>query len=160
VLPVTFLALGAVALSGRGGGPPEEASRSRTLLPRAGLTALAIMALVAIAIPLLSTVDIRDSQARAARDDLSSALTKANAASDVQPYAARPPLQRALVLETAGSFGPAAVAARDATQQEPVNWRNWLVLSRIEAELQHPQPAIAAYRRAKSLNPRSPIFAP
>ncbi len=54
---------------------------------------------------------------------------------------------------------PAALAAaRRATRDESRNWSNWLVLSRIEAEAGHAKASVAAYRRARSLNPRSSLF--
>jgi Flp pilus assembly protein TadD len=63
------------------------------------------------------------------------------------------------VLELQGRIGPALAAARRATGDEPLNWDNWLVRSRLEAEAGHAQAAIAAYRRARALNPQSPVFA-
>ena len=47
-----------------------------------------------------------------------------------------------------------------ATAREQTNWRNWLVLARLEAKQGHADAAIRAYARAKSLNPRSPLFNP
>ena len=69
-----------------------------------------------------------------------------------------PNLQRALVLELMGRYGDAAGAAREATRAASRDWRTWLVLSRLEAEVGRPQAAIAAYQRAKILNPRSVLF--
>ena len=50
------------------------------------------------------------------------------------------------------------MAALAATRKESVNWRNWLVLSRIEAELGQAAPAVRDYRSARSLNPESTLF--
>jgi cytochrome c-type biogenesis protein CcmH/NrfG len=63
------------------------------------------------------------------------------------------------LLEQAGDLNAAAVAARRSTQAERDNWRTWLVLSRIEAERGHGKASVAAYRMARSLNPKSPLFA-
>jgi cytochrome c-type biogenesis protein CcmH/NrfG len=41
---------------------------------------------------------------------------------------------------------------------EPDNWSSWLILSRLEAETRHPSASLAAYQRAKSLNPQSSVF--
>ena len=38
------------------------------------------------------------------------------------------------------------------------NWSNWLTLSRLEAEDGHARASLRAYRQARALNPRSPIF--
>jgi cytochrome c-type biogenesis protein CcmH/NrfG len=64
----------------------------------------------------------------------------------------------ALLLEERGDLAAAASAARGATDRESTNWRTWLVLSRIEAKRERAAAAIEAYRRARSLNPRSPLF--
>ena len=50
--------------------------------------------------------------------------------------------------------------ARVAIRREPENWRGPLVLSRVEARLGHARAAVAAFRRARALNPHHPIFAP
>jgi cytochrome c-type biogenesis protein CcmH/NrfG len=76
----------------------------------------------------------------------------------VQPYAASPLLQRALVLELQHRFGAGAVEARQATTAEPGNWRAWVVLSRIEAEAGNVPASVAAFTRARALDPHSPLF--
>jgi hypothetical protein len=158
VIPITTLLLAAVGLavartgrSGRRPGPTAPPTRI-------AIGVLAAVALVAIAIPLSATDALRTSQADARDNDLAGALSRANDALAMQPYAATPRLQRALVLETAGRFGPAAAAVRGAIDREPDNWRLWLVLSRIEGKAVHPQAAVKAYLKARSLNPGSPIF--
>jgi Flp pilus assembly protein TadD len=102
---------------------------------------------------------------RASQDDvnnrqLDQALDTARRAGDIQPYAATASLQQALVLELNGDLDGAAVAARAATEDEPTNWQTWLVLSRIEAFRGDTDASVSAYQKARSLNPRSPIFAP
>jgi cytochrome c-type biogenesis protein CcmH/NrfG len=49
--------------------------------------------------------------------------------------------------------------AREATNKEDVNWRNWFVRSRLEARNGDAEAALRSYREAKSLNPRSGLFA-
>ena len=88
----------------------------------------------------------------------SQGLADARSAENVQPGAATPRLQQALVLELQSKLPAAAEAARGATERESTNWRTWLVLSRIEAERGRVDAAVAAYREAKSLNPLSPLF--
>lgn len=87
------------------------------------------------------------------------ALRAARGAESAQPGAATPRLQQALLLEAEGSLDEAALAARAATERESTNWRTWLVLSRLEAARGRALAALRAYRRARSLNPRSPVFA-
>jgi O-Antigen ligase len=159
VLPVAFLLLTA-ALIHRSDSPRDAslASPSRSRWPRLVLPSLAIGGMIAIAIPLASATALRESQAEVRAANLAGALGKANTAEDIQPYAATPSLQQALVLELQGDVDGAVAAARQATQDEPTNWRTWLVRSRIEAQADNPDESVAAYREARSLNPRSPIF--
>src|SRR5262249_28243376 len=98
------------------------------------------------------------SQVDAADGRLADALGEARAAKRLQPYAASPRLQEALVLEQEGDFTGAAKAARQASAREATNWRNWFVLSRLDAPARGATGALRAYRVAKSLNPRSPLF--
>jgi cytochrome c-type biogenesis protein CcmH/NrfG len=62
------------------------------------------------------------------------------------------------VLELKHDFPAALAAARKATRDEPQDSSEWLVLSRLEAEAGHVKASIAAYDRARSLDPRSPLF--
>ncbi|HET6831247.1 MAG TPA: O-antigen ligase family protein, partial [Solirubrobacterales bacterium] len=166
VLPVCFLLL-AAAILGRDTGPeadrdpePEserEAGRMR-YVPRGVLVGLAVAAMIAVAIPFAGITSVDESQAEARSASLGNALADARTASDVQPYAASPYLQEALVLELGGDYDAAAQAATRATEEEPTNWRNWFVLSRIEAERGDAKAAVAAFREARSLNPKSLLF--
>jgi O-Antigen ligase len=125
---------------------------------RAIFVVLALAAIVAIAIPLASTSLVRQSEADAREGDLAAALQAARSAENAEPGAATPRLQQALVLESQGELAAAAAAASAATERESTNWRTWLVLSRIEAERGRAAAAVAAYREARSLNPRSQLF--
>jgi len=155
VVPVAMLLLAAVAVGGRHG---EEARPSVPLAPRLACGLVAIAAIVAIAIPLASTSLLRESEAEAQGGDLPAALEAARSAENVQPGAATPRLQEALLLEEMGDLTGAARAAREATERESTNWRHWLVLSRVEARRGNAAAAVGAYRRARSLNPRSGLF--
>jgi hypothetical protein len=158
VLPVTFLLL--IAVTFAFSTPTPQRSNRVGLLARAVVAAVAVGALAAVVIPLLGASGVRASQADAAHGRLNAALDRASAAAAVQRYAASPRIQRALVLETSGWLDAAAVAARTATEQEPSNWRSWVTLSRLEAERGDVAKSVAAYRKAKELNPRSPILNP
>jgi len=154
VLPVTMLLLAACLLTvGKGGKKPR--------LPlglRAGVAAVALIAIVAIAIPLASLSLVRQSEAEARAGDLSAALEDARSAQNVEPGAATPRLQQALVLELTGDFAGAEAAARQAVDREETNWRNWLVLSRIAAENGNPAASVDAYKEARALNPEAEVF--
>jgi len=156
VLPATMLLLGSTLVAG---GPAAPwAARLGGWPARGAFAAGALAAIVLIAIPFAGTDLLRQSEAEARGGDLEAALEDARSAQNVQPGAAAPRLQEALVLELEGELDAAATAARAATERESTNWQNWLVLSRIEAKRGHPAAAVAAYRRARSLKPLSPLF--
>ena len=103
---------------------------------------------------------VQSSQRAAVAGDLRTALDRAQQARQVAPWAAGPRLQEALVLEAGGDLDGAADAAREAADRESTNWKPWQVLSRIEFERGDQAAGTEAYQRARSLNPRSPLFAP
>jgi tetratricopeptide (TPR) repeat protein len=159
-IPVAFLLLSAAVLRTSAGSPQRPTEQDpKALWPRIALAGLALVSLVVIAMPMLATRDIRQSQADARAGRLDQALDAARSASKYEGYAASPDLQRALVLEAQGNLDAAATAARDATLEESNNWRIWLTLSRIETERGQAPAAVKAYRTARSLNPRSVLFA-
>ncbi len=158
VLPVAMLLLASALVSTAA--RSRAAGRPALRFPlRAALSVAAIAAVVAIAIPLSSSSLLRQSESDARASNLPAALAAARSAQNAQPEAAAPRLQQALLLEAQGNLAPAAAAARAATARESTNWRTWLVLSRIEGEQGRVAASLRAYRRAKSLNPHSPLFA-
>lgn len=155
VLPAAFLLLAAAVLAP---GSRSSGARRNRILVRAGaiLTALACLATIGIALGTASSV--RQSQDAAAAGNTTLALAAAQTAARLEPGAASAQLQEALVLELRHDLPDAVAAARRATRDEPANWGNWLVLSRLEAESGHVQAAVSAYSRARLDNPRSPVF--
>jgi tetratricopeptide (TPR) repeat protein len=134
--------------------PRAAGPRWRRLAPRA---AMAAGALVAIALQLPATVSVsqvRRSQQAENAHRFELAVQRANDAIAAAPWAATPYLQRALVLESAGQLRPARTAVLQAASREPTNWRHQAILARVEAELGHPQAALAAFARARRLHPR------
>jgi hypothetical protein len=159
VVPLVALLLVAVAL-----GPVHHRGRRSKLSwwrldrTRVGLVIGAVVALWAIIVPLSSTIALRSSQSAVRAGDFTSALSDAATAQRIEPGAASPRLQRALILEQLDDITGAAQAISQAQAREPTNWRIWLVASRIATEQDKPRLALAYYRRARSLNPTSPIF--
>jgi hypothetical protein len=135
-----------------------RASYSPPILLRAGTVVLALACLVAIALPLATTNAVRASQAAAQAGDTGGALADARSAVRLESGAASAQIQLALVQELRGDYRDALAAARHALADEPANWSNWLIDSRLEAESGNPGAALTAYRRARVLNPRSPLF--
>jgi hypothetical protein len=165
VLPAAFLLLAAPLLTPR---EPvaQEAVEDRFpaglggIAPRLGVLVAGFAATIAIAIPTTTLISIRDSQADFRSGDLDAALDSARSAAGIEPYAATPEVQSALILEREGVLAAAAAHARAATERESTNWRNWILLARIEAERGNPRPALAAYERGRRLNPLSDFFRP
>jgi O-antigen ligase len=157
-IAVAVMALAAVIVAGRDDAAPEPPPARRRAVPRVGIALLAAAALGAVVVPLAGAVATRESRAAAAQGHLTAALRHSLTGERLQPYAATPQLQRALVLEAAGDLAPAAAAARAATADEPTNWRTWLVLARLDAERGAVTAAIDELRRARRLNPRSTLL--
>jgi Flp pilus assembly protein TadD len=126
---------------------------------RTATAALSLAALGAAAVPLLGQLELESSRSAARSGDLAAALDAARRARDIQPWAAAPHLQLALVHEAAGQLVAARRSVTRATGREPDDWRIWLVAARLEAK----QGALAEARRslcrAEELNPRSPLLA-
>jgi hypothetical protein len=168
VLPIAFFVLaGAIATSSVAregvlvGAPPAPAAPRRprrVLWIRITFAAVCLGAAVAIAIPMAATEAVRDSQALVRNGNLGAALADARDAASLQPYAASPWLQEALVLEVASRIPQAVVAAEHATREGPTDYDNWLVLSRLQARDGHAAAALQDYVRARYLSPHSPIF--
>ena len=157
LIPIVFLLLAAAILAVRD--PKEDGSpNAQGPRPRIVLGVLGVLALAAIGIPLIGTEAVRASQDDVNAGEVDSALEQARTAGNVEPWAATPPLQQALVLELQGDLGAAAEQARQATRREPTNWRTWYTLSRIEEAQGDREAARAAFRRARELNPRSALF--
>jgi hypothetical protein len=157
VIPIVVLLLLAAVLAPERSGPTAAGTLSRPSF-RALAVLAAVASLVLIGIPLASTKAVRNSQADASSGELSAALTSARSAVRAESTSSSAQLQVALVLELEGRYGAALPYARQATTADPHDWQPWLIRSRIEAEAGHAALSVAAYRTARSLNPRSPVF--
>jgi len=173
VLPVCFLLLGAAAMAparrrvAAGVPPAGTAPRSGSArfgsgrargAARVALVAVSLASLVAIVVPLTMTNALRQSQSAATSGDLPKALSYARVAAQIEPGAASPRLQEALVLEQQHHLTAALAAARQATANEPLNWSTWLVRSRLEVETGQPAAAVYSLRQARLLNPHSSLW--
>jgi hypothetical protein len=159
VMPVAALLLGAAVLSYGPPGPPQALGPARARAvwgPRIAVAAVGVAAMLAIAIPFAATSAIRSSQADVRAGHLKAALDDAATAQRLEPYAATPRLQRALILEQQRDLQAASVAIGQAAAREETNWRIWLVRARIDAERGDAVAAVRDYRRAHALNPLSP----
>jgi tetratricopeptide (TPR) repeat protein len=154
VAPVAALLLGAAILAHHEQRAPAEPRLGwRRWAPRSAVAATAICALVAVAIPFAATAAIRSSQADVRAGHLHAALNDAATAQRLEPYAATPRLQRALILEQEGDLRGARAAIAEASEREPTNWQIWLIRARIDAESGNALAAVGDYRRAHILDP-------
>ena len=163
---VTVVAMVAVGLLS--GPASTAAAAAEGAEPRRGRRlALGIAALVAgwllivaQALPFLSNLEISRSQAAVRANDTEAALDRAAAAQALEPWAASPYLQLALVRETAGDLAGARAAIEDAIERDPLDWRLWLVRTRLETKDGAVAEARESLARAVELNPQSPLFNP
>jgi tetratricopeptide (TPR) repeat protein len=142
-------------------GPKSAAQRPRGRRFAIGVAAVLVVwtLIIAQAIPLLSRVKISESQNAVRAGDAGRALGNAEDARRLQPWAASPYLQLALVREATDDLPGAQAAIENAIERDPLDWRLWLVRARIETNSGEIAAARESLSRAKALNPRSPLFA-
>jgi tetratricopeptide (TPR) repeat protein len=152
---VTVLALGGVAVAA------AKLSHARPKIPWYGRAAIALVAVCAALMQLpglLSTAELRRSQAAERAGNGSLAYSWANAAVSAEPWAASLYEQRGLVLESAGRLAAAAADLKRAVSHEPGNFRHWLLLARFETERGNVNAAIRDYTQARQLRPQALVF--
>ncbi|MGH2988399.1 MAG: hypothetical protein ACRDMA_00835, partial [Solirubrobacterales bacterium] len=145
------------AAAGSDGAPPSE--RPRRSFGWGVATLLAGWAAVWIAgVLLLTEVKLDDSRAAFDRGDIGAAAQDATDATILQPWAAEPWLELALVQERAPNVPAARAAIAKAIDRAPEDWSLWWVAGRIEAQAGDRAAAGERYYRARALYPRAPIF--
>ena len=73
----------------------------------------------------------------------------------IQPWAASPALQLALVMEQEGKLVQASAWIREAIKYDKTNWSLWLVSTRIDVKRGEVGKAKHSLRRDIEFNPRS-----
>jgi O-Antigen ligase len=104
-------------------------------------------------------VKLGDSREAASAGDLASAAQDARDASTLQPWAAEPRLQLALVQELGNDLQAANRDLGEAIQRAPDNWEFWFVRARLGVKSGDVGAARHALERARQLNPRAPFLA-
>jgi hypothetical protein len=166
VVPMAMMLLAAVTFvpehqpvgQSAASGPRASSALRRRPSPRLLLAPAAVLALILIAIPLSSTIAVTASQNAVRSGNLKQALTDANTAQAIEPGAASPYLQQALVLEQANDVSGATAAIQRAIAREPDNYALWTAAARFATEADHPQQAIADWKRALKLFPNFPLL--
>lgn len=125
---------------------------------RVALGLVALVLISAAAIPLLAQLELRSSQASARRESFASAREAALRARDLEPWAASPYLQLALVQEEQADLFAARRSIESAIERDREDWRLWIVAARVETKLGDIAAARRSLARAIQLNPRSPLF--
>ena len=135
-----------------------EARRGRPVF-RIALAAIAFGLIIAEAIPLLANMEVRKSQESVNSGNLVEALDQAESARSIQPWAASPYLQLALVQELGGRTDEALVSIETALEHDQSDWRLWLVAARIQTKAGEVADARESLAKARELNPKSQLFA-
>ena len=128
--------------------------RAPKALLRMPVVAIGIVAALLQLPSLASTVATRHSQTDFTKNRTEAALAEANDAIQAEPWAASPYVQRALVEESMDQLTAARNDLLRAQRKEPLNWRQPLLLARIDAERGDADQALADYKRAKQLRPK------
>ena len=127
----------------------------------AGGVAVLLVAWVAICasgLLLLSDRAIKSSDAALGRGDVEAALSSADNAVTLQPWAAAPRTQQALVYERAGDIPAARDAIAEAVERSPDDFELRLAQARLDLRAGDMEAALTNVRGARALNPRDPFL--
>jgi O-antigen ligase len=153
---VTAVGLVVLALlAGPAGGSVEQAPVRAAGPAVATLAVAAALFAAAALLVLLGNAEVGRSQADAAAGRYGSAHSAAVAATRLEPWAATPYLQLALVEESRGEFTAARRAIDKAVSRDDRDWQLWLVKARIDDDLGRYASGALSRARSKALNPRS-----
>lgn len=146
---IAVFALSAVALAATAAA--EGADNRRPASTRASIV-LASGVAIATLLPGLAMTNYLDASTASARSgDRQLAITQADEATSVAPWAASAFAQRALAKESSGDLRGASADIAIAERKEPTNWRWPFIATRIYAARGKTAPALSAYRRARAL---------
>jgi hypothetical protein len=159
VWEVTVVAAAGIACLGLAAASASRRPRAVPVLARAAVAVTALAVIAAQALVLLAEIELRDSRAAARAGDFPAALAHALDARALEPWAATPRLQLALVAEETGDLASARGHIGAALERDSRDWRLWLVAARLETKAGAIAAARRSLARARELNPRSPLFA-
>jgi tetratricopeptide (TPR) repeat protein len=110
---------------------------------------------------LLLLSDLRLTASREAfdRGDLQAALNAADDAASIEPWAAEPHTQLALVRERSGQIAEARRDISEAIDRAPRDFKLYLLATRLATEAGDKAAAAAYFARAHELNPKDPTLA-
>jgi hypothetical protein len=125
---------------------------------RPALAILAVGAVIAQFVVLAAGVHLRNSQAAVAAGDGTRARGQALAARAIEPWAASPYLQLALVFEVEHHYLLAEDWIGGALSRSPRDATLWAIAARIETELGNVERAKRDLAQARRLDPHSQLF--
>jgi hypothetical protein len=154
------LLTGAATLSRRDEEPAEGQTKSMPTWARVAAVLAAGAALIASAIALTAQLELDSSQKSSRSGDLTAAAHTARAAAAIEPWAAAPRVQLALVEERAGDLRGALDAIGEAAERDREDWKIWLIAARLNVKAGDVPAGERALARSRQLNPRATIFLP
>jgi O-Antigen ligase len=119
---------------------------------------VAWLSICAAGLLLLSDHSLEVSRDAAARGDLDAAIEAAANARDLEPWAAEPRTQLALLYERAGEDTEALESMQEAIERAPRDFELHLVVSRLQLAEGDYQGFTDSIARAYLLNPLDPVF--
>jgi O-antigen ligase len=132
-----------------------EGRRYGLALAGLGVAWIAALALVG---PLLVEREVKASQKAAAEGDIASAVSHADTARSIEPWAASPYVQLGLIAEFQGDYATAAARLTQAIDREDSNWQLYYLRSGVLAKAGDSAGAEADLERARELNPLEPLL--
>ncbi len=153
------LAIGCISVAAAGG---FDRFGKQALSPwiRGGLVALALFAAVSQIPGLVSTERTRASQDELVSGDPDRARELADEAIDAEPWASAPYAARSLAYERAGDLAAAKSDVEAAIDRDPYDWRDRLLLARIDARLGDRRGVEAQLSEVRRLAPHSLYLLP
>jgi Tfp pilus assembly protein PilF len=125
---------------------------------RTAAVAVALAAVMCVTVPMFAQQRLEESQAAAEAGDVAKAVDSAEDARSLEPWAASPYVQLALVSEQAGDLTRANRQIKDALERDSRDWSTWLVAARIQTKAGSIRAGRRSLRRAEALNPTSQVF--
>jgi O-Antigen ligase len=135
-------------------GPSGGTREVRPLALRAAVLVAAALVVCMQAIALFADQKVRASQRHARAGDIAAATDDARAAKSLQPWAATPRLQLALLAEQRGDLASARLRIGEAIERDSRDWRLWLIRARLETKAGAIVAARRSLARARALSPR------
>jgi len=134
--------------------PTKRANGRRYGLAVAGL-GVAWIAAIALVGPLLVDREIKSSQSAAAAGNYPTAVSHADTARSIEPWAASPYVQLGLLAELQGDYPTAISNFTHAIDREGENWQWYYLRSKAEHGAGSDAAAEKDIERARSLNPQA-----